>query len=158
MARCKRRASPTAETARGPLSSSAFPWFESYRRLRCCAPSPALAGEGWGGGKPHTRSPEAFAFAAASADEAADKSAVPEWRPHPTLPRKSGRGSERTTLVAGNDALHGLDTLINHVGVRVGRVRRLGKEPGLRRAHRHVEIQPLGRDRLLEPLVIQPGA
>jgi hypothetical protein len=39
-----------------------------------------------------------------SPEALADKSAVPEWRPHPTLPRevpaKSGRGSERPTLVA----------------------------------------------------------
>jgi len=56
-----------------PQTRSAFPWFESYRRLHRCAPSPApaklrfaQAGEGWGGGKPHTPSPEASAFAQAS--------------------------------------------------------------------------------------------
>ena len=36
--------------------------------------------------------PELSDFAAASVDEAADTSAVPEWRPHPTLTRKCGRG------------------------------------------------------------------
>src|SRR3954470_19431707 len=32
-----------------------------------------LGGEGWGGGKPHTPSPEASAVAEASVDEVADK-------------------------------------------------------------------------------------
>ena len=50
---------------------------------RRCAPSPAQAklrfaeaGEGWGGGKPHTPSPEASAFAEASVDEAAEQAFI----------------------------------------------------------------------------------
>src|SRR3954452_9831994 len=66
--------------------SPTLPRDESHRCLSCCAPSPALAGEGWGGGEPHTPSPEASTSAEASAHEADDKLAVPEWRPHPNSP------------------------------------------------------------------------
>src|SRR6266700_3007649 len=85
--------------------------YESYRRLRCCAPSPALAGEGWGGGKPQTPLPEASTFEA-SVDEAGGQVGSPRVAPPPQpSPAKSGRGSERTTLVAGNDRFQGLDTV-----------------------------------------------
>src|SRR4051812_27500230 len=66
--------------------SPTLPRDESHRCLRCCAPSPALAGEGWGGGEPHTPLPETSTSAEASAHEADDKLAVPEWRPHPNPP------------------------------------------------------------------------
>jgi len=44
-------------------------------------------GGGWGGGKPHTLPPEVQA----------NKSAVPEWRPHPALPREV-RERERSSV------------------------------------------------------------
>jgi hypothetical protein len=94
--------------------------FLGLNHIDACAaalPLPHFAGEGWGGGKPHTPSPEVSAFAKASADEAAEKSAVPEWRPHPTLPRKCGRGSERTTLVARDDRFHGIDTQLSRENI-----------------------------------------
>ena len=85
-----------------------------------CESDSPLAGEGWGGGKPHTLSPETSASTEASVDEAADKSAVPEWRPHPTLPatvfrpgtRWTDREREREANTDGwNDGFYGTDRL-----------------------------------------------
>ena len=50
-----------------------------------------LGGGGWGWGK----AAHAGASAEASADEVADKSAIPEWRPHPNPPPQAGEGARR---------------------------------------------------------------
>jgi hypothetical protein len=59
-------------------------WVRKFQAIDACAAALPLflrLGE-----STHTRSPETSAFAEASADEAADKSAVPERHPHPTRP------------------------------------------------------------------------
>src|SRR4051812_64592 len=61
----------------------------------------------------HTPTPEALAFAQGSVDEARRTSRQsPSVAPTPALPRKSGRGSERTPLMVGNDRFHGIDPLV----------------------------------------------
>src|SRR3954465_1818659 len=88
-------AKPAATTSK--LISLAF----RGTNIDACAAAlpPALAGEGWGGGKPHAPSPGAFAFAEASA-ERGRQVAVPERRPYPTLPREE-REREREDNARG---------------------------------------------------------
>src|SRR4051794_4594818 len=75
-------------------TSVVFPWPESYRRLRGCAPSPALAGEGRGG-ESRIRWRQRLPPSEALVGEAADKSAIPAWLPHPGPPPQAGEGAQR---------------------------------------------------------------
>src|SRR6185369_11037199 len=61
---------------RPPLAFASSAILSSIDACAAALPLPHVAGEGWGGGKPHTPSPNAQA----------NKPAVPEWRPHPNPP------------------------------------------------------------------------